>query len=189
MRQTVAVLPGIFSGPYTTRKLRRLLREAGYRTTVAASSADIILAHSAGPLWIPKTPHDQKIIIVNPPYWPGRSIRERAKNRFRSNLEFRKRRIPLRRWLVRQGWGIYYALRNPRRVRYVLHHIAEYNLPDTIHNHNVILVRNKYDDWLTPDLSTLKQKYPKLTVVELPGDHDDFNYNPEHYVKLLQSLT
>ncbi|HEY4161172.1 MAG TPA: alpha/beta hydrolase [Candidatus Saccharimonadales bacterium] len=188
MSQTVAILPGIFSGLRTTRRLRKLLRRAGYQIITDTMMADIILAHSAGPLWLPQTSDHQTIVLVNPPYWPGRTIRERARDRLHSNLRFYERGVPLRYWLARQFWGTYYVLRNPRRTHYVLRNMSTYDLQATLKSGKVVLVRSQLDDWLTPDLDGLKRAYPKLIVIELPGDHDDFNYHPEHYVELLQSL-
>lgn len=189
MNQTVAILPGIFSGRQTTRRLRELLKRAGYEVIEHAAEADTLLAHSAGPLWLPRASAKQKIVLIDPPYWPGKTIRERARERGRSNFRFHERGVPLRAWLVRQLWGIYYALRNPLRTRYVLRHMADFNLLHAIRNHNVVLVRNEHDEWLTPDFTDLRRAHPNLAIIELPGDHDGFNYHPERYVNLLQSMS
>jgi len=62
-----------------------------------------------------------------------------------------------------------------------------YNLEAVVTTGSVLLVRNKHDDWLTPELGELQYRNPRLKIVQLPGDHDDFNYNPQTYVDLLQS--
>jgi len=188
MRQTVAILPGIVSGSHTTRGLRESLRKAGYTLTNNLTKADIILAHSAGCLWVPQTARHQKLVLVDPPYWPGKTIRERIRTRSRSNLHFREYGVSLPLWLGRQWWGVYYAILNPRRTRYILRHIAAYDLEHTIQSNEVVLVRNQQDDWLSPDLTRLQRLSPQLKVITVPGEHDDFNYHPERYVALLQSL-
>jgi len=193
MKQRVAILPGIVSGNRTTRRLRKLLRQAGYEIVADPIKADVVLAHSAGCLWLPKTTsrHRQTFVLVNPTYWPGRTVRERIRARSHSNARFYTYGVPLRRWLVRQVWGVYYAVRNPRRTRFTLQRIAVYNLEQTIHSHaaRIVLVRNHHDDWLTPDPIALLRANPNIVLVHLPGEHDDFNYHPERYVQLLQSLT
>lgn len=63
-----------------------------------------------------------------------------------------------------------------------------FDLAQAIADRDVLLVRNKYDDWLTPDFTNLKKSNPQLETIELPGDHDDITHNPERYVELIESL-
>jgi|GEM_PF-1714005 len=187
MRASVCILPGIFSGNRTTSKFRSLLQKSGYHITNDASKADIIIAHSAGCLWVPPLLDHQRLVIINPPYWPGKTIRERGKARSRSNLRFRQYGYTLRQWLTRQLWGIYYMLAEYARARHIIRQMPFYNLEAVVTTGSVLLVRNKHDDWLTPELGELQYRNPRLKIVQLPGDHDDFNYNPQTYVDLLQS--
>ena len=188
-KQTVAILPGIFSGRHTTRRLRRTLKHAGYTVVTNTTEADIIFAHSAGCLWLPKTKTKQTFVIVNPPYWPGKSMAQRGLSRLRTNALFWRYGIPAGRWLERNFLGVYYTILEPRRTLYIARHMAQYDLCETLDLGNpVVLVRSQVDDWLTPDLDALQQTYRNLRVVSMPGEHDDFNYHPERYVDLLQSI-
>jgi len=72
MTQKVAVIPGLFAGKYTTRPLRKALERAGYKV-VPSAQADIILTHSAGCFELPAPRKGQVVVMVDPPYWPGRS--------------------------------------------------------------------------------------------------------------------
>jgi hypothetical protein len=139
-------------------------------------------------LWLPEPPSTQTFVLVNPPYWPGKTIGERAQARGRSNFQFWRHNIPFRQWFVRNLWGIYYSIREPLRTRYIMRHMANYDLEQTIRNHKVVLVRNGHDDWLTPQLDHLQKANPDLQIIHIPGDHDDSIYNPGRYVNLLQSV-
>lgn len=187
MSRSVCIVPGIFSGAHTTAKMTRLLKNAGY-TIAPARDADVLIAHSAGCLWVQNIKPNQMLVLVNPPYWPGRSITQRSRARWYSNLQFHSRGIPFRRWIIRNMWGVYYTLHSPLRTAYIIRNMGLYDLTHVVAGRRVVLVRNALDDWLTPDCTELTQANPGLTFVTLPGDHDDFNYHPETYVRLLQSL-
>lgn len=187
--QKVVIIPGIVSGKHTTTRLRRALQHAGYTVVSCIADADIIMAHSAGCLWMSQASPNQWVVLVNPPYWPGKTIRDRVRSRGRTNFLFWRYGYPFHRWLIRNLWGVYYAVRSPRRNQYIIRNMDTFDLEQSIRGHRVLLVRNEHDDWLTPDLDKLQRDNPSLQIVRLPSDHDDFNYTPERYVHLLQSLT
>jgi hypothetical protein len=184
----IAVQFGIFTGKHTGKRLIKTLRSTGYNVVQDATKADIIIAHSAGCFWLPKAPTHQKLMLIDPPYWPGKTIGERAKSRSQSNMQFKSRGIITRDWLARNAWTFYYAFRHAKRTRQIFTLAKSFDLPVAITGHHVLLVRNNQDDWLTPDLDELQQANPNLIVKQLPGDHDDLLHNPEPYVDLLQSL-
>jgi hypothetical protein len=188
MSLKVKILYGIFGGEHIGKRLRTALREAGYTPVTDTNEADVILAHSAGCFWLENTPAHQKLILIDPPYWPGKTIRQRAHDRARSNLRPLVHGYSLRYWIGRNLWGAYYALFDLKRNRRIMNYAEHYNLPDIIRDHTVLLVRNQHDDWLTPDLGHLKKVNPTLRIVELPGDHDDISQYPKRYVDLIQSL-
>lgn len=88
--RTVKIQYGIFGGELQGKRLRREIQKAGYAVTKNASAADIILAHSAGCFWLPSAPARQKLLLVDPPYWPAKSIGERGKARAKRNFQFRQ---------------------------------------------------------------------------------------------------
>lgn len=188
MSKKVKILYGILGGEHSGKRLIRALRQAGFEIVQTASEADIILAHSAGCLWVPPRAPKQKVVLVDPPYWPEKTIRERAKVRARSNFRFYQHAYPLRIWLARNLWGVYYGIADFKRTMHIIRAIPAFDLERLTQSRPIVLVRNQYDDWLTSDLADLRRASPNLQLVTLPGDHDDFNYNPKPYVDLLQSL-
>jgi hypothetical protein len=188
MSLKIAILYGVVGGPHSQIRLLPTLRAAGYIITDNVSEADVILAHSAGCLWLPQSSSQQTLLLVGPPYWPGKRIRQSIKERGRSNFRFRQHGYPFSRWLIRNLWGIYYLFAQAKRTWYILRHIAEFNLEQVVRAHNTIIVHNEYDEWLTPDLERIRQLNPQTKIIRLSGDHDDLHYNPAVYVNLLQSM-
>lgn len=183
--QYVKIQYGIFGGERLGKRLRKALHQAGYRVTKDAKQADIIIAHSAGCFWLPPANPRQQIILIDPPYWPGRTIRERAHARTQSNWHFYKRDYSLCRWLAKNLWGTFYAIFDHQRTRQITRFAPNYDLAADIRGRRVILVRNEHDDWLTNDLAPLRVIHPDLRVVHLPGDHEDWYHHPQRYVDLL----
>jgi len=188
MNNKIKIQYGIFAGEGNGIRLRKALRAAGYEVVKTADQADIIIAHSAGCFWLPEAHSHQKLMLIDPPYWPSKTIRERARSRSRNNLRYRRFGYSFRYWMARNLWGAYYAIRDYRRTMRIVRHAPAYDLSAIVHNRTVLLVRNEHDDWLTPDLDELEASNPKLKVAHIPGDHDHITHHPEVYVRLLQSL-
>jgi len=184
----VKIYYGVFSGERNGPRLRKALRRAGYEITAQEVEADIIIAHSAGAFWLPQAPTNQKLMIIDPVYWPSKSVKERIRAKAKTNLKFRHYGYPLRYWLAKNLWGAYYAVRDAARTQRIIRHAKHYDLEQIIKGHAVLLVRNIDDAWLTPNLDQLKAINPNIIIKEMPGEHDDWFYNPQPYVDLLKSI-
>jgi len=184
----VKILYGVVSGERLGRRLRREIRNAGFSITKDRDEADIIMAHSAGCFWLHDVRPEQKLLLIDPPYWPGKTVRERVKVKADANIHFRRYGYGRRRWLAKNLWGVYYAVRDFNRTVRVAKHAGQYDLETIIGDRQATLVRNEHDAWLTPDLGELKRTHPQLRVVTLPGEHDDWFFNPKPYAELLKSL-
>jgi len=187
MKPKVIIRYGIFGGEADGRRLRQVLRDAGYVITHDIAAADIIIAHSAGCFWLPPSKPNQRFLLIDPPYWPGRSVAERTRSRARGHLHFHAFGHSGRAWFTRNLWVLYYGVRDFRRTLRIAQHVRTFDLEKVIADRNVTLVRNEFDDWLTPDLAPLQKNNPNMRIVTMPGDHDHLLYNPEAYINLLQS--
>jgi len=188
MSQKVKICYGVFSGERNGRRLRKALRSAGYAITKHTEEADIIIAHSAGCFWLPEAPSRQKLLLIDPVYWPGKTIKERIRHKARTNFRFRTYGYATRYWLAKNLWGVYYAVRDAARTTRIRQHAEQYDLEQIIRGHRALLVRNNDDAWLTPELGKLQKINPHLIIKHLPGEHDDWYFNPQPYVDLLQLL-
>lgn len=189
MKQKVKIEYGIFSGEHNGQRLRKVLTSSGYEVVKNTAEADFIMAHSAGCFWLEDATERQKLILIDPPYWPGKTIRERASAQRQANFKFRQYEYHFRPWIAKNLWGVYYAVRDFRRTVRIIRYAFRFNLEDTVSSHqHTLLVRNHQDTWLTPELSALKRLNHKLNIIEVPGSHEDITHHPERYVALLQSF-
>lgn len=188
MPKKVQIIYGVFSGGALGGRLRKELRESGFSITKKRHDADIIVAHSAGCFWLEDTRPDQLLVLIDPPYWPGRTVKERAKEKSHANFHYRRYDYAHHLWLIRNLLGIYYAIRDMKRSIRIAKHVKGYDLPAVIMDKSAVIVRNELDAWCTPDLEPLKKVNPTLQIITLPGEHDDWYFNPKPYARLLQSL-
>jgi hypothetical protein len=187
MAKTVALIYGIAEGSWHGKKFRRELIKAGYRLAADSSNADIIIGHSAGCYFLPETATGQVIMLIGPPYWPGRSINYRAAHKIWIDMKYAVKPRDCFYSLKKFFWNLYYLLTQARRTKRIIES-ANYDVEAIIKTHKAILVRNKDDAWLTPDLGHLPADEPAIIVRDLPGEHDDCWRHPESYVAILASL-
>lgn len=189
MATRVALQYGVLTGGRVGRHFCAALRNAGYELVDDARSADIIIGHSAGCFWLPQAPTKQRLVLINPPYWPGKSVKERAKSRANSHLHFRRFGYSFSQWLWRTGWGMYYGIFDMHRNRLMARVAREYELDKIIQNHQALIIRNTHDDWLTPAAKALLDPHKDVKVVEIAGDHDNLWLNPAPYIAAIQEFT
>lgn len=185
MSTRVAVLYGIVSGQRIGKYLYTALEQAGYSLVSDPKDADIIIAHSAGCFWLPAhTP----AILIDPPYWPGRPAAHRVRNRLASYMHLRRNNYTLKQWLWRTLWGSYYAVFDFRRNNRIISYADHFDLKTVIKDRPVVIIRNGNDDWLSPAVHELAASNTNLSIVDIPGDHDDCWIHPEPYVAALKQL-
>lgn len=178
---------GFTEGKWHGKRLRQCLRRHGYRIARRPDRADIVIAHSGGCLDTPILPESTILMLVNPPYWPGRHLLSRAHNMV----------LQLLRAVEPGNQPMFHITKTFRNLFYLFWHGATnfrmvresfiFNLEDEVRHQRTILVRNENDPWLTPELDQLVQINPHVQIVRLPGDHDNMWLHPEPYVNLLQS--
>jgi hypothetical protein len=186
--KSVAIIVGFTEGDWHRRQLQLALEKRGYRTTSDLASADVIFAHSGGCYNVPlNLRHQQLVMLVNPTYWPGRTLHKRAQI-MSLHLIYAIRpghhpRYHAWKTLHNIGYLFWHGSQNLSMVR----RAPKYNLEAELKHVRTILVRNQTDPWLTPDFRDLQHTNPHLKTVELPGDHDDCWLHPDTYVDLLES--
>lgn len=188
MATKVALQYGVLTGQKVIRPLLRALENASFSIVQEPKEADIIIGHSGGCFWLPQAPTSQRLVLINPPYWPGRSVKSRIVSRTARYFTFWKYGYSVRAWLWRSWWGIYYGLTELPRHRILGRESPNYQLEAMISNHQALIIRNTHDDWLTPQYAELLKEHPGLRFFEVPGDHDNCWINPEPYVTAIQEF-
>lgn len=179
---TVAIIYGFSEGKYHSRKLREALLQAGYLVTSNITSADIIIAHSAGCYLVPVN-HTAKVVLnIGYTFWPGRKLLDSL----RAKLAEEYRRTRLLRWLKECAIHDFYALNLPH-LRRLLRGWGDPGSYLKVLRGTNIFVRNRDDPYCEPR-AVLGAAGTDHTYISMPGYHDHLWDEPETYVNLLKSL-
>jgi hypothetical protein len=80
MAVNVAVLPGWAAGKWHTRQFESALSAAGYTISDVLHS-EVIIAHSTACKLLSEKNPATLLILIDPPYWPGKSVSKRYSDR------------------------------------------------------------------------------------------------------------
>lgn len=182
--KSVAIIYGFAEGKWQGRLMRLALAEVGYRLENNPTLADVIIAHSGGCLILPNSKKQQEIILIDPPYWPGRPMLKSLFSQLLSDPTWRKQNGQLGYWLQKLLWNTYYIFRHPIRnlKMYVPSH--KVRLFEILPQQEITIVRNQGDPWCSPETKSRAAKN-NIPFYELPGTHDDCWLNPEKYIKVV----
>ncbi|MGH7157344.1 MAG: hypothetical protein ACREGG_04520 [Candidatus Saccharimonadales bacterium] len=185
--KTVAVIEGFSGGPLHTRRFRKALVEAGFEITNNRAAADIIVAHSAGIYGIPLEARAHLLMLIGPTYWPGVRLIKRSFRHARSSGRYHLSNFGLWFYLRKKLLEIYYFFRRNKYMWLGIKHNNRLNKLNKLiekPGRRTIIIRNQDDPFTSPQLRN-KIKSEKVKFVELPGVHDHFAENPQHYIELL----
>lgn len=178
---------GFIEGRWHSKRFRRALRKRGYDVGRSLKNADVIIAHSGGCYDVPPLRDDQLLVLINPPYWPERSVRERTWNMAKQmiiTLKPGRHALYSARKTVR---NLIYSVTRRRHNKRIAERTRTFRLVDEVRHSRTILVRNNNDPWLTPNLTELQKANPHLHIERLAGDHDDCWIKPNLYIDLIES--
>jgi hypothetical protein len=182
---SVHIIPGFAEGPWHSKQFRAELTKAGYQLTEDEHQADIIVSHSAGCYFLPAPDKEQTIILIGPPYWPGKSLTGRMARKVWYDYKARKTEHKLGYFLTKTFWNVFYFCGDIRLGLLIASNTRKNNFYRALKKQNVMIIRNDDDAWCQPDIvGRLKSDH----LVCLPGEHDDCWIRPEPYVAILKSI-
>ncbi|HSX47132.1 MAG TPA: hypothetical protein VLF87_04055 [Patescibacteria group bacterium] len=170
------------------RELRRELRKQGFRLAPNAKDADIIIAHSSGCYFLPQTNKPQTMLLLGPPHWPGKSMVIRLFQKAWHDMLLVSKESRFGYWLLKLGWNLRYLAHDLPGIMEQWRRTRQHDFTQQSKDGKMIVVRNHYDIFISPDFPQFMSEHPEITYVELPGGHDDCWLHPEPYIALLQSL-
>jgi hypothetical protein len=187
MSKSVCLIYGFATGRWHGKLFKKTLQGYGFSIEPDARKASIIVAHSAGCFYLPPANKSQLIVMINPPYWPGKSDRKSMSRNIRQAATRRIAIYPTGYWLQKTIWNIFYLLINIPKAVSIARTTKDHELSDTLEHRRVVIIRNQNDLWLTPDIPKLLGK-TEFRYYELPGHHDDCWLNPSPYIEVLKSI-
>lgn len=187
--RTAHISYGILGGKHSMKPFIQALARQGIQTIAEPHKADVLIAYSAGCFWAPQPHAKQTLILVDPPYWPGRSLPSRAWQRAFSNTHPMQYGYTWQAWASRQLWALYYTPRDILQAWRIIRAARHYDLASVVQQQPVTILRSQYDDWLTPDFADLKQLNEHTVCLTAPGDHDGITYLADDYAEIIQRAT
>jgi len=184
--KTVAILHGWAGGPKRGKQFTRNLEAAGFRVVKKAEQADFVIAHSTGCYFLPKNIKAELVVCINPPYWPGEPIVERWIRMDKNEAKFLIKRFGPGTFLRNKFWEIYYVFAKPRYTWSVLKNQSHLEFLDQLSDKQMILVRNKEDEFCSPQIKKVINEYNNFKYIEIPGYHSDYYIDPKPYIDLLK---
>lgn len=187
-RKKVCIKYGIGEGDYHGRTFVAALKEAGFEIIRGGLEADIVVTHSGGCFFLPPPGRDQVFIIINPPYWPGKSLGRRTLQKVLRDFMDYARDGKLLQWSWKTTMNIAHILRYLIKALTMTLHTRKQRFYEALNESGTTIVRTDGDTFLTPDANELlrRQAGRKFTFIRLPGQHDSCWRDPSPYVEIIK---
>ncbi|HSH55994.1 MAG TPA: hypothetical protein VK983_04170 [Candidatus Limnocylindrales bacterium] len=186
-KTTICIKYGIGEGDWHGRRFKKALKRAGFKVTLDALRVDIIVSHSGGCFFLPQAPKEQMIVLINPPYWPGKPLALSAFQKIWWDYKAFAARGKRLGWYFKTMWNCVHLVRYLGKSWTISLSARKHNFHEALHHDTVVIIRNDQDAWCTPHIQ--EQLHPGKTfhMHRMPGQHDDCWANPEPYVQVIQS--
>jgi hypothetical protein len=189
-KQKVAILYGIGEGDYHGRAFVTALKQAGFDVVRSAEDADIVVTHSGGCFFLPPLTLDQNYVVINPPYWPGKSLVISTVQKVTIDfIDFVKDGKVLQ-WFWKTTINLAHIVRFLLKTLTITLHAHKQRFYEAIRDENTIIIRSARDTFLTPDADRLlEQKYGRVIPLYIvPGQHDSCWRDPAPYVEIISKI-
>lgn len=180
----ICVMPGWAGGKWDTKDFERALTAAGY-TVTGPLHGDVVVAHSAACYDLKIRSPATYYFLLDPPYWPGKSIFKQVYEHARNATKFAKANRGWKFLVIKSFWHVIYVFAKPSYTINGFKHHDNLEFLRELSEKKVVVIRNEQDEFCSPDIQVALASYPNISYVTLPGIHDDYYYNPQPYIDLL----
>jgi hypothetical protein len=177
---------GFGEGPWHGRQIWPTLKSAGYIPALKANDADIIIAHSAGCFYLPDSQKPQQLVLIDPPYWPDKSVALSFLQKTYLDLQASITQHRIRYWLRKTLWNLYYILQDIPKVISIIRQSRLNNLKRLLRHNYVTIVRHQYDAFCTPEIDRHFDRDQNVRFISVTGQHDDCWHDPDVLIPVIQ---
>jgi hypothetical protein len=190
MDAKVALIYGIGEGDYHGRAFVTALKSAGFQIVRDARKADIVVTHSGGCFFLPPLHLNQKFVLINPPYWPGKSLIISTVQKVSIDFIDFMRTGKVLHWFWKTFINIAHILRFLFKALTITLHAHKQRFYEAIRDEYSAIIRSDQDTFLTPNAQQLlEQKVGRVVpFYHVTGQHDHCWRNPDPYVKIIQEF-
>jgi hypothetical protein len=177
-------MQGWAGGKWHTKEFERALAAAGY-TVTDHLHADVVIAHSAACYMLNLKSPAIYYFLVDPVYWPGKSIYKRMWEHTKNTIKLTKARYGWKATIIKSFWSIIYIFAKPNYTIDGFKNHDNLVFLQALGEKKVVVIRNDQDEFCSPDIQVALAGYKNISYLALPGIHDDYYYNPQPYIDLL----
>lgn len=177
-------MEGWAGGLQLSKQFRQALITAGFNIT-EPWQADVLIAHSTACYDLPIKSPINLFFLIDPPYWPGKSIFNRAVEKKRIDSKMTNQAGGWTAVLKKTVWEGLYIFKKPKYTPLALKNNPSLDFLGPLKSKQVVLVRNKDDAFCSPDIQVALSGFPNVRYAVVPGGHDDYMTNPQPYIDLL----
>lgn len=190
-RQKVAILYGIGEGDYHGRAFVSGLKRAGFDVIRDSAKADIVITHSGGCFFLPPLELDQKFVLINPPYWPGKPLVVSTMQKIYFDFMDFARDGKLHVWFWKTAVNLAHIARFLIKTLVIMRGAHKRRFYEALRDENAAIIRSSADTFLAPDADQLlEQKVGKvISFYRLPGQHDTCWRDPEPYIRIIKEIS
>jgi hypothetical protein len=190
MNKKIAIKYGIGEGDYHGRAFVAALKVAGFEVVRDAREADIVVTHSGGCFFLPPLDLNQIFVVINPPYWPGKSLsRSTIEKVSKDFMDFAKdgKLLP---WFWKSTINILHLMRYIFRTLTITLHAHKQRFYEALRDETSVIIRNDNDTFLAPNADQLlEQKVGRvIDIYRLPGQHDSCWRDPRQYIEIIKQV-
>ena len=187
-KPTIYIITGFAEGSWHTKRFYKTADTYGFKAAKNIEAADIIISHSAGCFYLPPANKRQLTILINPPYWPGKSMFIGGLQKFKSDVAANIKRGTYAYWLQKSFWDTLYLLGSMSKAIQIVKNSSRHDFYKALRQRSILIIRNDEDTFLNPDAAISLKKHMKFKYSELPGQHDDCWLDATPYIKVIQSV-
>src|SRR5262249_31508955 len=127
----------------------------------------------------------QLYILIDPAYWPGKSIISRVLSKKNSDSKLVRAQLGWKALFKKTFWELVYIFTKPNYTVLAIKQNGNLNFLVDLKDKPIYVIRNQNDYFCSPDIEVALQSHPNIRYVKLPGEHDDYYTNPQPYIALL----
>jgi hypothetical protein len=188
--QTAVILYGIGEGDYHGRAFVAELQSAGFEVIRDARKADIVVTHSGGCFFLPPLHLKQIFVLINPPYWPGKSLAASTIQKISVDFIDFVTDGRILEWFWKTMINLAHILRYIFKTLTITLHAHKQRFYEAVRDERTAIIRSDQDAFLAPNAQQLlEQKVGHvISFYHLPGQHDHCWRNPAPYVEIIKQF-
>lgn len=187
MATKIFIVYGFAEGKKDGEAFERECERQGFRVVDQLKNADLIVTHSGGCFFIDEATPEQKLVLINPPYWPGKKWSKRMKEKILQDMRMGTQG-DTKRTARKLFWNSVYMVTRASHEHRMFKKVDAFSLKEVMQEHETLIIRSDDDPWCSPHIDSLVGNMGQVRVKHIPGAHDSCWLQPKPYVSAIADI-